>query len=252
MSEQTLTPALQRYGEQLVTLGDQTLTLHEWCVNRNISIVSVKRRRDRFCSWADSLAPLDVNHVQRKKIITHTFYGKCKHMNKPTKPDTSAEVTIGGVTKTARQWATDMGLNWSTVSKRHQLGETWVEALRPNRKSAAADTTNPAPFSAASVNRTVGRKPIDEMAEPPIADQIKTITVTVGNETKTVEEWMAINGVSLAILRARRKRGATWLEAIRSLKEAKEARHQTHHRSALVATLDNESRRIQQAVIPEK
>ncbi len=252
MSEQTLTPALQRYGEQLVTLDNQTRTLDEWCAIRNIPITSVKRRRDRFCSWADSLAPLDVNHVQRKKIITHTFYGKCKHMNKPTKPDTSAEVTIGGVTKTARQWATDMGLNWSTVSKRHQLGETWVEALRPNRKSAAADTTNPASFSAASVNRTVGRKPIDEMAEPPIADQIKTITVTVGNETKTVEEWMVINGVNISVLRKRRKFGATWLEAIRSLKEAKVARHQAHHRSALVATLDNDARRIQQAIIPEK
>ncbi len=238
MTVSKLTPTLKRYGEQLVTLDNQTRTLAEWCAIRNIPITSVKRRRDRFCSWVDSLAPLDVNHALRKKIITHTFYGKCKHMNKPTKPDTSAEVTIGGVTKTARQWATDMGLNWATVSKRHQLGETWVEALRPNRKSAAADPTNPAPFSAASVNRTVGKKPIDEMLEPPITDQIKTVTVTVGDETKTVEEWMAINGVSLVILRRRRKRGATWLESIRTLKAAKEARDQAHHRTTLMAILE--------------
>lgn len=75
MTEQTLTPALQRYGEQLVTLGDQTLTLHVWCANRNISIVSVKRRRDKFCSWADSLAPLDLKRTKLKKIITNQYYG---------------------------------------------------------------------------------------------------------------------------------------------------------------------------------
>lgn len=173
-------------------------------------------------------------------------------MNTSTNRDRSPMVTIDGVTKTARQWAEEKDLKWSTVATRYQQGKTWEEALQPLHKGSASAGSKKSSISAAAAKRMVGRKPVPDNDEPSLAEQIKTTTVTVGNETKTVEEWMVINGVNITVLRNRRMFGATWLEAIRSLKEAKEARHQAHHRSALAATLDNEARRVQQVVIPEK
>lgn len=173
-------------------------------------------------------------------------------MNTPIKRDRSPTVTIDGVTKTAHQWALEKGLKWNTVSRRHLQGETWEEALRPVRGGSAFRGSNQNTISAAAAKRTVGRKPVSNAIEPSLAEQIKTVTVTVGNETKTVEEWMVINGINIAIIRKRRYYGATWLEAIRTMKEAKEARLQAHHRLALTATLDNGARREQQVIIPEK
>ena len=85
MSEQTLTPALQRYGEQLVTLGDQTLTLHEWCAIRKIPIISVKRRRSKCYTWSEALAPLDMHGAHLKKIVTNLHYPGAKPLTKSKK-----------------------------------------------------------------------------------------------------------------------------------------------------------------------
>lgn len=85
MTASTLTPALQRYGEQLVTLGDQTLTLHEWCTIRDIPIISVQRRRARFYSWAEALAPLDPNGAKLKKIFTKRYYPNAQPLPKSKK-----------------------------------------------------------------------------------------------------------------------------------------------------------------------
>jgi len=44
---------------------------------------------------------------------------------------TNTLVTLGGVTKTAIDWAEKRGLKWQTVRMRRYRGSSWEEALRP-------------------------------------------------------------------------------------------------------------------------
>lgn len=42
----------------------------------------------------------------------------------------TAMVTLGGVTKTAQEWAMERGVKWQTVKMRRYRGSSWSEALR--------------------------------------------------------------------------------------------------------------------------
>lgn len=42
-------------------------------------------------------------------------------------------VTLGGVTKSAQEWARERGVKWQTVKMRRYRGSSWGEALRAGR-----------------------------------------------------------------------------------------------------------------------
>ncbi|WP_437883521.1 hypothetical protein [Pseudomonas sp. LRF_L74] len=47
----------------------------------------------------------------------------------------NAEVTlVAPVTKTAIEWAKEMGINWETVKRRRYRGWAWEQALSPRRR----------------------------------------------------------------------------------------------------------------------